>query len=89
MPYLVIGDAGAAMEDQRDPAGGLLDLLEGIEVEPIPIRGVDAVDVADAGGQEVNAERGDLAALLRIGDLAVGGDAVLGPADRADLGLDG
>ena len=48
-----------------------------------------AVDVADATGQEVDAQVGDGLALRGIGKLALGRDAVLGAADAADLGLDG
>ena len=47
------------------------------------------MDVADAAGEEVDARVGDGEALLGIGDLAQGGDAVLNAADAADLGLDG
>ncbi len=47
------------------------------------------MDVADAAGEEIDPEIGDLLALGRVGELAVGGHAVLGAADAADLGLDG
>ena len=54
----------------------------------LPVCGVDAVDVADAGSQEVDAQSGDLCALLGVSDLASAHDAVLDAADGADLGLD-
>ena len=47
------------------------------------------MDVADTAGEEVDAQIGDLLALLGIGKLASGGHTVLGAADAADLGLDG
>jgi hypothetical protein len=47
------------------------------------------MDVADAAGEEVDAEISDLLALLGVCDLALRRDAVLGAADAADLGLDG
>ena len=56
---------------------------------PAQSSGVHAVDVADAAGEEVDAQIGDLLALGRIGELAGGGHAVLGAADAADLSLDG
>ena len=46
-------------------------------------------DVADAAGEEVDAQVGNLLALSGVSELAVGGHAVLGAADAANLGLDG
>ena len=86
---LVVGDAGAAMEDEGDTTGRLLDLFEGVEVEAVPVFGIDAVDVADTSSEEVDAEGDDLGAFFGIGDFTVGGDAVLGAADGADFGFDG
>ena len=42
-----------------------------------------------AAGEEVNAQVGDGLALLGVGELAVGGNAVLDATDAADLGLNG
>ena len=86
---LVIGDAGAAMEDERDAAGGFLDLHQSVDVETSPVGRIDAVDVADAGSEEVHAESDDFGAFFGIGDFAVGRDAVFGAADGADFGFDG
>ena len=47
------------------------------------------MDVADAGSQEVNAQSGDLCALLGVSDLAGAHNAVLDAADGTNLGLDG
>ena len=55
---------------------------------PFQLAGVDAVDVADAGGQEVDAQISDLGALCGVSDLAITHDAVLDAADGADLGFD-
>ena len=77
------------MEDERQVAGLGLDGGQLIEVQASPVRGVGAVDVADAAGQEVNAQLGDGRALVRIGQLALSGDAVLGAADAANLSLNG
>src|SRR5699024_1716363 len=84
-----IGNAGAAVQDQRNVVGRLVDAVESLEVQALPVVGVDAVDVADAGSQEVNAQSGDAGALLGIGDLAGTDNAVLDAADGTDLGLDG
>ena len=76
------------MQDQRNVVGGLVDAVQSLEVQALPVCGVDAVDVADAGSQEVNAQSGDLCALFGVSDLAGTHDAVLDAADGADLGLD-
>ena len=47
------------------------------------------MDVADAAGEEVNAQVGDGLALVGVGDLAHAGNAVLDATDAADLRLDG
>ena len=47
------------------------------------------MDVADAAGEEVDTESGDLLALVGVGDLALTNDTVLDATDAADLGLDG
>ena len=86
---LVQGDAGATVQDERQVAREGLDLAEALEGETLPVGRVDAVDVADAAGKEVDAEVGDGLALLGVGQLAGGGHAVLGAADAANLGLDG
>ena len=49
----VVRDAGAAVQDQRNVIGSLMDAVQSLEVQTLPVGGVDAVDVADAGGQEV------------------------------------
>ena len=75
------------MKDERQVADQVLDLLQAVEGQALPILGIQAVDVADAAGEEVDARVGDGLALLRVGQLALGGDAVLDAADAADLGL--
>ena len=60
---LVDGDAGAAVEDERQVAGQGLDLAQALEGQAGPVLGVDAVDVADAAGEEVDAQVGDGLAL--------------------------
>ncbi len=62
----LIGDAGAAVQNQRNVVGGLVDAVQSLEVQTLPVCGVDAVDVADAGSQEVNAQSGDLCALFGV-----------------------
>ena len=76
------------MQDQRNVIGSLVDAVQSLEVQTLPVGGVDAVDVADAGGQEVDAQISDLCALCGVSDLAIAHDAVLDAADGADLGLD-
>ena len=83
------GDAGAAMQNQRNAVGGLVDLLQSLEIQALPVGGVLAVDIADAGSQEVNAQISDLLALSRISDLAGADHAVLFAADGTNLSLDG
>ena len=68
-------------------ANQVLDLLQTVEGQALPILGIQTVDVADAASEEVDARVGDGLALLRVGQLALGGDAVLDAADAADLGL--
>ena len=65
-----------------------MDAVQSLEVQTLPVGGVDAVDVADAGGQEVDAQISDLCALCGVSDLAITHDAVLDAADGADLGFD-
>ena len=77
------------MENERQVAGQSLDLGETVHGEAGPVIGIQAVDVADAAGEEVNAEVGDGLALLGVSELASGGDAVLDATDAADLSLDG
>ena len=77
------------MQDEGQVAGLGLDLAQALEGKASPVGGVHAVDVADAAGEEVDAQVSDLLALSRISELAAGGHAVLGAADAADLGLDG
>ena len=77
------------MQHQGDVVGGLVDAVQRLKVQALPVGGVDAVDVADAGCQEVDAQLGDAGALGGVGDLAGTHDAVLNAADGADLGLDG
>ncbi len=86
---LVHRDAGAAVENQRQVAHGLLDGSQSVEGQTGPILGVHAMDVADAAGEEVHAQSGDLLALLGVGNLALAHDTVLDATDAADLGLDG
>ena len=52
----LVGDAGAAVQNQRNVVGGLVDAVQSLEVQTLPVCGVDAVDVADAGSQEVDAQ---------------------------------
>ncbi len=82
-------DAGAAVENERQIAGQGLDLGQTVHGQALPVIGIQAVDVADAAGEEVNAEVGDGLALVRISKLASGGNAVLDATDAADLSLDG
>ena len=77
------------MQNQRNVVGGVVDLVQSLEVQTLPVGGVLAVDVADAGSQEVDAQRSDLGALGGISDLTHADDAVLLAADGADLSLDG
>ncbi len=86
---LVIGDAGSAMEDEGDATGGFLNLGKGIKFEAGPIFGINAVDISNAGGEEVDAKGDDLLAFFGIGDFAIGGDTVFGATDRTDFGFDG
>ena len=76
------------MQDQGDVVSGLVDAVQSLEVQTLPVGRVDTVDVADAGCQEVDAQIGDLCALRRICDLASAHDAVLDAADGTDLSFD-
>ena len=86
---LILGNAGATVQDEGQVAGLGLDLAQTLEGKASPVGRVHAVDVADTAGKEVDAQVSDLLALSRISELAAGGHAVLGAADAADLGLDG
>ena len=57
------------MQDQRNVVGCLVDTIQSLEVQTLPVGRVDAMDVADAGSQEVDAQSGDLCALLGVCDL--------------------
>ena len=63
-------DARAAVQHQGDVVGGVVDLVQSLEVQALPVGGVLAVDVADAGSQEVDAQGSDLGALSGISDFA-------------------
>ena len=76
------------MQNQRNVVGGLVDAVQSLEVQTLPVCRVDAVNVADAGSQEVDAQSGDLCTLFGISNLASAYNAVLNAADGADLGLD-
>ena len=65
-----------------------MDAVQSLEVQPLPVGRVDAVDVADAGSEEIDAQIGDLCALCGVSDLTVAHNAVLDAADGTDLGLD-
>ena len=82
-------DARAAVQDQRTVVGGLMDLVQSLKVQALPVGGVLAVDVADAGSQEIDAQGSDLGALGGVGHFAGTDDAVFLAADGADFGLDG
>ncbi len=75
------------MKNKWKITDALLDSLELIKGEALPVSWVDAVNVADAACKEVNAQVSNLCALLRISKLALSGNAVLGAADAADLSL--
>src|SRR5699024_10656325 len=68
--------------------GSRMALVQSVAVPALPVGGVLARDVADPGGQEVDAQAGDLGALLGIGDLAHAHNAVFFAADGTDLSLD-
>ena len=77
------------MQNEGQVAGLGLDLAQTLEGKASPVGGIHAVDVADTAGEEVDAQVSNLLALSGVSELAVGGHAVLGAADAADLGLDG
>lgn len=52
---LILGDAGATVQDEGQVAGLGLDLAQTLEGKASPVGGIDAVDVADAAGEEVDA----------------------------------
>ena len=52
------------MQDQRNVVGSLVDAVQSLEVQTLPVGRVDAVDVADAGSEEIDAQIGDLCACL-------------------------
>jgi hypothetical protein len=58
-------------------------------VETFPIFWIDAVDVANASSEEINAKGDDLLALFWVSDFTVSGDAIFGSTDSTDLSLDG
>ena len=65
-----------------------MDALQSFKVQALPVGGVNAVDVADASSQEVNAQSGDLGALFGVSDFAVADYAVLNAADGTNFGFD-
>ena len=77
------------MQDQGDVIGSAMDLVQRLEVQALPVGGVLAVDVADTGSQEVDAQGSDLGTLSGVSDLAHADDAVLFTADGTNLSLDG
>ena len=81
-------DAGAAVENERQIANERLDFGQAVERQASPVIRIQAVDVADAASQEVDAGVGDGLALLRVSKLAQAGNAVFDAADAADLSLD-
>ena len=86
---LIIGDAGTAVENQRDIADSSGDVLKSLKGKTLPVVRILAVDVADACCKEVDAAVLELYALCRICTLAVCNYAVLFAADCAYLSLDG
>ena len=82
-------DARAAVQDQGDVIGSAMDLVQSLEVQALPVGGVLAVDVADTGSQEVDAQGSDLGTLSGVSNLAHADDAVLFTADGTNLSLDG
>ena len=75
------------MQNQRHGAGLFLDLCQHVQAQAGPVFRIDAVDVADAGSQHVDAQLTDAGALVRVRDLAAAQHAVLFAADGAYLGL--
>ena len=67
---LVLGDAGAAVEDEREIARQGLDLGQTVEGETRPVGRIQTMDVTDAAGEKVDAQIGDLLALIGVGELA-------------------
>ena len=59
------------MQDQRNVVGSLVDAVQCLEVQALPVGRVDTVDVADAGGQEVDAQISDLCALCGVSGFAI------------------
>ncbi len=86
---LIIGDAGTAVENQRDIADSSGDVLKSLKGKTLPVVRILAVDVADACCEEVDAAVLELYALCRICTLAVCNYAVLFAADCAYLSLQG
>ena len=67
----------------------VVNLLQRVEVQAFPVGRVHTVDVADACGQEVDAQGSDARTLGGVRNLAHAHNTVLFTADAADLGLDG
>ena len=85
----IVGDAGAAVQHKGNVIRRVMDLLQRVEVQAFPVGRVHTVDVADACGQEVDAQGSDARTLGGVRNLAHAHDTVLFTADAADLGLDG
>ena len=81
-------DARAAVQHQGDVVCGLMNALQRVEVKPLPVGGVHAVDIADARGQKIHPKARYLRALSGVRHLACANHAVLFAADGAHLGLD-
>ena len=77
------------MKHQGKISGELLNRIQGLEAQSLPVGGIFAMDIADAGCQEVHAQIGDGLALLGIRALAHAYYTVFLSADGAHLGLDG
>ena len=63
---LILGDAGATVQDEGQVAGLGLDLAQTLEGKASPVGRVHAVDVADTACEEVDAQVSNLLALSRI-----------------------
>ena len=62
---LILGDAGTTVQNEGQVAGLSLDLAQTLEGKASPVGGIHAVDVADAAGEEVDAQVSNLLALRR------------------------
>ena len=83
----VCRDSGTAVQNQRHISGQLLDGIQSLEAQSLPVFRIFAMDIADSGCQEVDTQISDHLALFGICALTHSHNAVFLAADGSNLCL--